>query len=392
MARPRAGAVGHEGARGDERAPLGRARRGGGPGGAACARCWRRARRVALGVALALAPLGALRALRERGILLNRPARVWRERQLLVVGFMGSGTRQTVRELGRLGLELAHEGSGGVHGSVSWLHALRYLEDPAGPNASTLCARPSAAMAWHPGLLEPGHCPGSGRTGGWDACWDAKCGGVLERQYGCELHAHAHRARCLPRYRRTLLQVRHPLRTLASCARAFCAAGDARAPAATAPLLRTARALLPSLGAWAQPPPRAAAPPCAGAFAALWVELHAAMLRALPEAGWYRVEDTPPCALARRAGFLDAGGPFARSEPAAHASAAAACAAAPPAAPPARAARAQPHGEVNRHNVDGLALTYADVEALAGREVRERMEALARAFGYDDGAGPAAAA
>lgn len=54
------------------------------------------------------------------------------EKQVLIVGTMGSGTKQMSRELARLGLEVGHEASDSTSqlcrdGTISWVHAIRFL-------------------------------------------------------------------------------------------------------------------------------------------------------------------------------------------------------------------------------------------------------------------------
>lgn len=91
------------------------------------------------------------------------------------------------------------------------------------------------------------------------------------------------------------------------------------------------------------------------------------------------MEDTPPCAVLRLAGLLDEGS-GAREGPALRVACALEVATA--------GSGAAEHGSYGRHNTDGLRLSYADLEALAGARVRAEVERLARALGYDgdDGA------
>ncbi|KAG8460576.1 hypothetical protein KFE25_011351 [Diacronema lutheri] len=307
---------------------------------------------------------------REHGVLLARPTRLWQARPLLIVGTMASGTQQMAKELAALGLNIGHESSSADGGTISWLHGLRLLDDPLGADVRHLCARPEAG-AWHPMMLEPGHCPADGQVGGWGRCWKESCPLVVRRQYGCDLRAEDER-RCVPQFGATLLQVRHPLRTIASCVRGFCR-GDAASDAAGARLLGTARALLPS-APWAE------VRSCGGQFALLWARYHAAVRSRVR--AWYRVEDTRPCAVLRLAGLLDVSS-AARESPALRAACAGALDRADGAAdgaPGASGARA--HGYHGRHNLDGFSLSYDDIEMLAGAQVRRQVEALAAEFGY----------
>lgn len=54
------------------------------------------------------------------------------EKQVLILGTLGSGTTYMSRELTRLHLEVGHESSDSVNefcrdGTVSWAHGIRYL-------------------------------------------------------------------------------------------------------------------------------------------------------------------------------------------------------------------------------------------------------------------------
>lgn len=335
-------------------------------------RGWWACRYLTVGAALAALYLLML-WLRENNILLSKPARLWNPRPLLIIGTMASGTQQMSRELGRLGLSVGHESSGMDGGTISWLHGLRVFDDPAGADVGWLCAKPEAG-SWHPMMLEPGHCPADGQVGGWGRCWRDACPTVVRRQYGCHLREGR---RCLPQFGRTLLQVRHPLATLASCARGFCKGGDAGSDPTGARLLSTARALLPSL-------PWGEVQTCGGQFALLWAHYYSQAVRTSVD-GWYRVEDTPPCAVLGLAGLLNesSSAPDAaklRAVCAAEDERAAAPAAAGGGAS-GGAARAQ-HGYYGRHNTDGFGLTFDDVEMLAGASIRHEIEELAATLGY----------
>lgn len=61
-----------------------------------------------------------------------RRLQVHEEKQVLILGTMGSGTAQMSRELARLGMEVGHEASDSVNepcrdGTISWAHAIRFL-------------------------------------------------------------------------------------------------------------------------------------------------------------------------------------------------------------------------------------------------------------------------
>lgn len=324
--------------------------------------------RLFLAVALACAPLAFLAVAREYGFILRKPKRLWRPRQVLVVGTMASGTGQMSKDLNDLGLEVGHETSTTADGTISWVHALRLFSDHHGPDLSVLCVRPTFGMAWHPMLIEPGLCAGMVNAGGWNDCWARQCVATLPLQYGCDYRKRRGAngsTTCLPTFRRILLQVRHPLRTLASCVRGFCPQGNATASASVTNMLRTVRALLPSL-------PWDDHPTCLGQFALFWLTYQQHM-RPLVDA-WYRLEDSTACDVARLAGFWESeeGDPH-------WATAKAACAART-ALPPAGGGRAVEH--VNRHNLDGYSLTYEALAEVVGRDLRDAIQQAAVSFGY----------
>jgi hypothetical protein len=338
-----------------------------------------KAGRWAIFCSFALASVVLMFWLRERDIFLTRPARLWIRRPLLIVGSMASGTQQMSKELNKLGLRIGHESSSAHGGSVSWIHGLRLLSDPAGPDIEAFCSKPEA-KSWHPMMLEPGHCQADGQVGGWGRCWKETCPTVLSRQYGCNIREDG---RCVPKYNKVLLQVRHPLKTVASCIRGFCDGGDANA--STGRLLRPARGMLPS-------EPWDEQTTCGGKFALFWVAYYKALREQVDR--WYRVEDTSPCKVLALAGLLD------DTEAGENAQYRKACAAeldqllaegevagdAPnddDSTLSTAQAAAHGHGYYGRHNTDGFALTYEDVERMAGVAVRIQLEGLAHAFGYE---------
>lgn len=172
-------------------------------------------------------------------------------RQLLVVGTQSSGTANTVRELSNLGLEIAHEHSDGGRvpsrdGTVSWLHGIRFLNGSAPANLTRwLCEQRhqqtgflgprmfippnQSCLAWPFSLLSrlAISLPNSDGLPGLEwtekqfassECWRQQCEHIVQATWGC---ATAGRS-CAMHFRRTLLQTRHPLRTLESLAVKFC--------------------------------------------------------------------------------------------------------------------------------------------------------------------------
>ena len=368
--------------------------------------------------------------MREHGIIVGKSAKIWRQRGLLVVGAPGSGTGQMAGGLRALGLDVQHESNQGRDGTVSWFHGMRLLKGT--PDTSLLCQKPRAGIDWHPQSLEPHQCPGACMNGCWNECWRRNCPFVLRRQHGCHRHGDH---RCQPEFRTTLLQVRHPLATIASSVRGFC--DDGRPNATASLLVRKIRAFIPQLGQRHQQrqrqrqrqqpeqggrgrrrqkrrrpsskptPGRHEQPtdgsgkesePCAEIFARFWLQYYTQALSATD--GWYRVEAASPCAVATAAGLDvhcdDGGGAPAdgaegdavvmlRNRTAgADAEAGHGRREAGAAVAAAAVAASRAHGTRNRHNTDGFALTYADIERLyGGQRLAKKLRTLARRFGYD---------
>jgi hypothetical protein len=228
------------------------------------------------------------------------------ERQLLIVGTMGSGTTQMSHDLSSLGLEFAHESSDSREtrcrdGTVSWAHGLQYLElEPAAVRSAAvgrLCSKPRFAV-WsssfydgsrgHDGgracLRAPGHY--------WDACWADECKRVASQELGCALNSS--NQRCTSPFAHTLLQVRHPLKTIGTLVAAFCNGSDTADLARASTQLDTIDALLPPPNASVAPLVKASGGgQCSLRFGWYWVQYIKMMLPHVEN--WYRVEDTPPC-------------------------------------------------------------------------------------------------
>jgi hypothetical protein len=303
------------------------------------------------------------------------------ERLLLVVGTPGSGTSQMAKDLNRIGLRTSHEDSNADQASVSWVHGMRLLDAP--PSAQLLCRQKALSKGWHPMKLERGHCVDSCQTGCWNSCWRTTCAAILRRQHGCR---GANQYKCLPRFRTTLLQVRHPLSTVASVVHGFCG-GDGAANASSIELLNAFRGFFPQ-HSWDT------TPSCLGQVAWFWVRYNAAALAHADN--WYRVEDTAPCAVVRLAGVAhrttctseSMGGNMSISMSTRTATSSGG-GALQPAAALAGASRA--HGVTGRKNVHGEVLTYDAMWRHGGGEghngggqLVDAVRGLAERLGYRD--------
>eukprot|EP00547_Thalassionema_nitzschioides_P005765 CAMPEP_0194219854 /NCGR_PEP_ID=MMETSP0156-20130528/26999_1 /TAXON_ID=33649 /ORGANISM="Thalassionema nitzschioides, Strain L26-B" /LENGTH=401 /DNA_ID=CAMNT_0038949667 /DNA_START=86 /DNA_END=1291 /DNA_ORIENTATION=+ len=249
-------------------------------------------------------------ALLTMGKVQLRPAITLTEpRQVLIVGTMSSGTSQIANELSKtMGLEVGHENAEASwsfvrDGVVSWFHGIRFLpreaaskisaDDKFKLQAMALCRSIDKNMGFHPLMFRNSETCSVRQSWGSD-CWRNECMLVLNREWSCALNG-----TCDTPYRRTLLQVRSPLRTIESLVAKFCHdnPNDGVYPA----FIKYATALFPqhhfkSLS-------------CAQAAGYYVVEYYNAMLQAHSKGlidGFYRVEESTPCHVARMAGFLDA--------------------------------------------------------------------------------------
>ena len=215
-----------------------------------------RLRQIALVcTAVATAALLVLQAIGSSGVIISTWQRGYLratdQRQLLIVGTQSSGTANTVDRLVRLGLEVSHEQASGMvtsahDGTASWLHGVRYLNGTAPPAfARWLCERkhfrtgflgPStfqppahSCVSWAGALLARllVTLPGSDGLGGLEwaeqqladrACWAHECEAVVRATWGCAARDQG----CTMPFARTLLQARHPLRTLESLVVKLC--------------------------------------------------------------------------------------------------------------------------------------------------------------------------
>jgi hypothetical protein len=233
----------------------------------------------------------------ESGLL--RPAvGAGEARQLLIVGSQSSGTSQTTVTLAKLGLEIAHEASDATtsfarDGTVSWFHGIRFLAGSA-PEASLelLCARPHRNMGFHPAAFRRSSC--SYRKT-WDACWEAECRAIIAAEWGCAVTPG--RA-CETPFDKSLLQARHPLRTMESLVVKYCKSESAPANPA---LTLFSLALLPS-HEW----DGARCLPVVAWYVLLYYEAMVQALDAGHMDGVYNIESTGVCDVARMGGFAEA--------------------------------------------------------------------------------------
>ena len=328
---------------------------------------------------------------------LGRPALELSDaRALLIVGTMASGTVQKTRELQALGLEVEHEvsDSGSIRcrdGTVSWAHAMRFFSPPSRARViDSLCQGPRF-NTWSSAMFDGSPQCVRAKDHYWDDCWQAECKRVASSELGCALEDAESGRSCVTPFAATLLQVRHPLRTVATLVRVFCGGEDTAAAAANSTQLDTFELFLPTPAA--SPPGTAAggaAPTdgerrgeCTRRFGWMWVSY----IRAVrPHAtAWFRVEDTNACDVLTAAGVLDANGAAAASPvpPKVAQQAARGCAE----LRRSQAARSPDahHGRINSRNVGAqkVVVTVADVQAI-DPQLAEEMRTLARELGYGE--------
>ena len=248
-------------------------------------------------------------------------------RQILIVGTISGGTKQISVDLKeKLGLEIGHENSETSwsfvrDGTVSWFHGIRFLPRPKGNGngdgdnngdyslfqsvTRQLCQDLTSSMGFHPYMFRDSKKCSLREK--WNDCWRSECRDILRMEWACALRPNKngglsndneYSSKCETPYRRSLHQVRHPLRTIESLVTKFCIGGvEGRVQP---PFLTFAGALFPQHNFHSMS--------CIEAAGYYFVEYHSAMVHAYRSKyidGWYRVEDVTPCDVVRMAGFLD---------------------------------------------------------------------------------------
>ncbi|GBG33268.1 Hypothetical Protein FCC1311_094922 [Hondaea fermentalgiana] len=305
-------------------------------------------------------------------------------RQVLVVGTQSSGTTATAQSLNELGIEVSHESVDAQDdfardGTVGWAQGIRYLANEetraSRLDLDTLCEKPLLRIMHSTQFEQSSQC--SYRVE-WDRCWQHECHSVFSRNFGC--HPHCTRP---PYFGRVLLQVRDPLRTVASLVVKYCE--NANAGSLPHPLKMATLE-----GLFADIPWREMKGGCKEVFGHYYVAYNQRVMDAFVDDtegvfAWFRVEDTDPCALARLAGVLE---PIPGSRDVTYgptrARALKACAGKETSAVTEKpSGELKAHGSVNRGNTGKLRLAWSDFDDLP--ELKGRLQELARRFGYPDG-------
>ncbi|KAJ1639195.1 hypothetical protein T492DRAFT_938106 [Pavlovales sp. CCMP2436] len=201
-----------------------------------------------------------------------------------------------------LGLEIEHENSNSGEtecrdGTVSWFHGVRFFPGEVAPGTiDGLCLGKFRRVGWHPHMFRnPRGCWGEW-WGLWGACWEQTCREVAAEIWGC---ARRTDRPCETPFVRSLLQVRHPLRVVESLGVKFCESADA---AVNPDISHIFAAMWPANADKFS----SSESGCLRAIAWYWTLYHESLEGALESGalhGWYRVEGSTACGIARLAGF-----------------------------------------------------------------------------------------
>jgi hypothetical protein len=227
------------------------------------------------------------------------------ERQLLIVGVMGSGTTQVATTLSKtLKLEIGHEmcdthGAFVRDGTVSWFHGIRYIPPPADDDMpkfkllTDFCLNFTANMGFHPQMYHPSDNKCSSMEK-WNNCWAKECISVVFREWGCGLTP----GLCRTPFFRVLHQTRHPVQTIESLVAKFCSGG----------LNGTVHNSFIRYATFFFPRHNFSSYSCVEAAAYFAIDYNQALLDARAAGvidAMYQVESTSPCEIARLAGMAD---------------------------------------------------------------------------------------
>lgn len=219
------------------------------------------------------------------------------ERQLLIVGTMSSGTVQVASDLREhLDLEVGHEVSDADwnfvrDGTVSWFHGIRFM-DPLELKDLVfrwrqLCGNYTENMGFHPNMYSSA-CSSRKK---WGKCWSSACFEILRKEWGCAF------SQCETPFRTSLLQLRHPMRTLESLVTKFCQGGLNGTVHPS--FLTYASALFPR---------DYEDDSCIEAISSYLMNYNQVLIKAYSKGlieDMYRIEETSPCSVAHLSGLMD---------------------------------------------------------------------------------------
>jgi len=261
------------------------------------------------------------------GVSLRPAVTLHDPRQVLIVGTPSSGTVQMTKTFTSLfQLEIGHEVSDASwhfvrDGTISWFHGIRFLPHPNSVTEKAnsfvrICGDTTSNMGFHPAAYRPpeGNC--SYRLPSWnknanDQCWKKECYTILSKEWSCASHTtkedendheFGSSSDCETKFVRNLHQVRNPLRTIESLVVKFCI-GGVDTNTVSDSFLTYATALFPHHDFTQDS--------CIEAVGYFVVYYQTAMIDARLKDktihDYYRIEDSTPCEVAQRAGFMDDG-------------------------------------------------------------------------------------
>lgn len=225
------------------------------------------------------------------------------ERQVLIVGTMGAGTTQVAHELSQLlQLEVDHEVSDASwhfcrDGTVSWFHGIRFLEHMIQP--LNMCTEPLVkGMGYHPKFFSSNTTCNVYKDKDWSPCWQRECIKRVISEWNC-----ARKDRCETPFRKTLFQMRNPMKTIESLFIKFCEGSTMENGNIHDSFLNLTNSLFPHVA------PELSGASCIEAVATYVVEYDRMILKAHAEGlidAKYPLEKSSPCEVAELAGFLQA--------------------------------------------------------------------------------------
>ena len=225
------------------------------------------------------------------------------ERQVLLVGTMGAGTTQVAHELShKLQLEVGHEVSDASwyfcrDGTVSWFHGVRFMDSMIQP--LNLCTKELVkGMGYHPKFFSSDTNCTLYKDKDWSPCWQRECIKRVISEWNC-----ARKQRCETPFRRTLFQMRNPMKTIESLFIKFCEGSTMGNGKIHDSFLELTNSLFPHVASELNEAS------CIEAVATYVVEYDQMILKAHAEGlidAMYPLETSSPCEVAELAGFFQA--------------------------------------------------------------------------------------
>eukprot|EP00924_Labyrinthula_sp_SR-Ha-C_P001359 maker-scaffold_44-snap-gene-1.91-mRNA-1 protein AED:0.01 eAED:0.01 QI:75/1/1/1/1/1/3/422/328 len=225
--------------------------------------------------------------LRLKSGLLRPRVELTTERQVIIFGVQGSGTSDTSEKLNQLGFEVAHETSDALEnfardGTISWIHFVAAQKQEI--NTDLLCRRPRERIL-HSIQFEASDSCSYRKL--WNNCWRDHCKKVFKKWNGCMYKENG----CETKFRKQLVQVRNPLKNIASLVVKFCT--TAKKDSVPHPdIYEVIASLFPTVDFEKYQG-------CIDIFTKYWIEYYAVV----SGIAYYQIENTSPKEIAEFAGF-----------------------------------------------------------------------------------------